>query len=96
MQAAYAHQPHAEVCAQALYRGQALVAKSDETREALLAAAQEEKDHLDWCEERWMHWARIPADLILFSSQVLMLWVRLPALLVTKSALALFTQRKKA
>ena len=41
-----------EVCAQALYRGQALVAKSDETREALLAAAQEEKDHLDWCEER--------------------------------------------
>ena len=41
-----------EVCAQALYRGQALVAKSDETREALLEAAQEEKDHLDWCEER--------------------------------------------
>ena len=41
-----------EVCAQALYRGQALVAKSDETREALLHAAQEEKDHLDWCEER--------------------------------------------
>ena len=41
-----------EVCAQALYRGQALVAKSEKTREALLQAAQEEKDHLDWCEER--------------------------------------------
>ena len=41
-----------EVCAQALYRGQALVAKTEETRTALLEAAQEEKDHLDWCEER--------------------------------------------
>ena len=34
-----------EVCAQALYRGQALVAASKET--ARLNAAQEEKDHLD-------------------------------------------------
>jgi len=41
-----------EVCAQALYRGQALVAKTEETRTALLEAAQEEKDHLGWCEER--------------------------------------------
>ena len=41
-----------EGCAQALYRGQALVAKTEETRTALLEAAQEEKDHLDWCEER--------------------------------------------
>ena len=41
-----------EVCAQALYRGQALVAKTEGTRTALLEAAQEEKDHLDWCEER--------------------------------------------
>jgi ubiquinone biosynthesis monooxygenase Coq7 len=41
-----------EVCAQALYRGQALVATSEETKQALLNAAQEEKDHLDWCAER--------------------------------------------
>ena len=41
-----------EVCAQALYRGQALVANTEESRTALLEAAQEEKDHLDWCEER--------------------------------------------
>lgn len=41
-----------EVCAQALYRGQALVASSEDTKQALLDAAQEEKDHLDWCAER--------------------------------------------
>ena len=41
-----------EVCAQALYQGQALAARSDETRERLLVAAQEEKDHLAWCEAR--------------------------------------------
>ena len=41
-----------EVCAQALYQGQALAARSDETREKLLGAAQEEADHLAWCEAR--------------------------------------------
>ena len=41
-----------EVCAQALYQGQALAARSDETREKLLVAAQEEADHLAWCEAR--------------------------------------------
>ena len=41
-----------EVCAQALYQGQALAARSDETREKLLIAAQEESDHLAWCEAR--------------------------------------------
>jgi len=41
-----------EVCAQALYRGQALAARSDETREKLLGAALEEADHLAWCEAR--------------------------------------------
>jgi ubiquinone biosynthesis monooxygenase Coq7 len=41
-----------EVCAQALYDGQALTARDDATREALRAAAQEETDHLAWCEER--------------------------------------------
>ena len=41
-----------EVCAQALYEGQALVARDAEVRSALLAAAREEEDHLAWCGER--------------------------------------------
>ena len=41
-----------EVCAQALYEGQALTASDSQTRSALLAAAQEEVDHLAWCGER--------------------------------------------
>ena len=41
-----------EVCAQALYQGQALAARSDATRQSLLSAAQEEADHLAWCETR--------------------------------------------
>ena len=41
-----------EVCAQALYVGQAAVARDERTRAQLLAAAQEETDHLAWCAER--------------------------------------------
>ncbi len=41
-----------EVCAQALYLGQALLARTPETRRHLLEAAAEEADHLAWCEER--------------------------------------------
>ncbi|MDP9142369.1 MAG: 2-polyprenyl-3-methyl-6-methoxy-1,4-benzoquinone monooxygenase [Pseudomonadota bacterium] len=41
-----------EVAAQALYHGQALVARDPQLREHLLAAASEERDHLRWCEER--------------------------------------------
>lgn len=41
-----------EVCAQALYVGQAAVARDEATRRQLLAAAQEETDHLAWCGER--------------------------------------------
>jgi ubiquinone biosynthesis monooxygenase Coq7 len=41
-----------EVCAQALYVGQAAVARDESTRTQLLAAAQEETDHLAWCAER--------------------------------------------
>ena len=41
-----------EVCAQALYYGQAAVARDPLTRERLLAAAAEETDHLAWCGER--------------------------------------------
>ena len=41
-----------EVCAQALYAGQALTARNPETQGALLAAADEETEHLAWCEKR--------------------------------------------
>jgi ubiquinone biosynthesis monooxygenase Coq7 len=41
-----------EVCAQALYVGQAAVARDEATRAQLLDAAQEETDHLAWCNER--------------------------------------------
>jgi len=41
-----------EVCAQALYSGQAAVARDAATRAQLLAAAAEETDHLAWCDER--------------------------------------------
>lgn len=41
-----------EVCAQALYLGQAAVARDEGTREHLLTAAREETDHLAWCGER--------------------------------------------
>jgi ubiquinone biosynthesis monooxygenase Coq7 len=41
-----------EVCAQALYFGQAAVARGSGTRAAMLQAAQEEGDHLAWCAQR--------------------------------------------
>ena len=41
-----------EVCAQALYQGQALTAKDAKTREAMEQSAAEENDHLAWCEQR--------------------------------------------
>lgn len=41
-----------EVCAQALYLGQAATAGSDSLRSHLLDAAGEEGDHLAWCEQR--------------------------------------------
>ena len=41
-----------EACAQALYQGQALTAKLPEVRESMEEEAQEEVDHLVWCEQR--------------------------------------------
>lgn len=41
-----------EVCAQALYFGQAAVARDESTRTQLLEAAAEETDHLSWCGDR--------------------------------------------
>lgn len=41
-----------EVCAQALYQGQALTAKLHHVRQQMQEAASEETDHLAWCEKR--------------------------------------------
>lgn len=41
-----------EVCAQALYQGQALTARLEAVRGSMEAAADEELDHLAWCEGR--------------------------------------------
>jgi ubiquinone biosynthesis monooxygenase Coq7 len=41
-----------EICAQALYEGQALTARDARTRASLEQAAEEERDHLAWCAER--------------------------------------------
>jgi ubiquinone biosynthesis monooxygenase Coq7 len=41
-----------EVCAQALYQGQALTARLPTVRTEMQQAAEEEVDHLVWCEER--------------------------------------------
>ena len=41
-----------EVAAQGLYRGQALTARLEGTREKMDQAAQEELDHLSWCNKR--------------------------------------------
>jgi ubiquinone biosynthesis monooxygenase Coq7 len=41
-----------EVCAQALYSGQALFARDPRVKVALQVAAAEERDHLSWCRTR--------------------------------------------
>lgn len=41
-----------EICAQALYSGQAFFARDPRVRAALQAAAGEERDHLAWCRGR--------------------------------------------
>lgn len=41
-----------EICAQALYQGQALTARKSEVRSKLERAAQEENDHLAWTARR--------------------------------------------
>jgi len=41
-----------ELAAQALYHGQAFVARAPATRDMLMAAARSESDHLGWCAAR--------------------------------------------
>jgi ubiquinone biosynthesis monooxygenase Coq7 len=50
-----------ELAAQALYHGQALVARSHATRTVLLSAARSESDHLAWCETRLKELAARPS-----------------------------------
>jgi ubiquinone biosynthesis monooxygenase Coq7 len=45
-----------EVCAQALYQGQALTARSSSVQAQLKHAADEEVDHLAWCEQCLYEW----------------------------------------
>ena len=41
-----------EVCAQALYAGQAATARTPDVKQAMQQAADEEMDHLAWCQNR--------------------------------------------
>ena len=41
-----------EIAAQALYQGQALTARNHNVKTQMERSAQEEYDHLDWCEKR--------------------------------------------
>jgi len=41
-----------EVCAQALYQGQSLTARNSGLKRTFEQAAEEENDHLAWCEQR--------------------------------------------
>ena len=52
-----------EVSAQALYHGQALTARDPKVREHLLKAADEEQQHLRWCEERLSELGEAPSKL---------------------------------
>ncbi|MED5387552.1 MAG: 2-polyprenyl-3-methyl-6-methoxy-1,4-benzoquinone monooxygenase [Pseudomonadota bacterium] len=52
-----------EVCAQALYQGQASTASLPHVRHAMEEAAKEEEDHLAWCEERIRELGGVPSKL---------------------------------
>lgn len=41
-----------EIAAQGLYHGQALLARTHQTRKHLITSAHQEADHLCWCEQR--------------------------------------------
>ncbi|MFU8925226.1 2-polyprenyl-3-methyl-6-methoxy-1,4-benzoquinone monooxygenase [Acinetobacter puyangensis] len=50
-----------EVCAQALYHGQAMTAKLPSVRLEMEHAAEEEQDHLAWCEDRLKELNSLPS-----------------------------------
>jgi 3-demethoxyubiquinol 3-hydroxylase len=52
-----------EIAAQGLYRGHALCARSQDTREFLERTAREEGEHLAWCEQRLVELGSHPSRL---------------------------------
>lgn len=52
-----------EICAQALYRGQAVFCRDAAIQSVLLQAAAEEVDHLVWCNERLLELSSRPSVL---------------------------------
>ncbi|RUR12710.1 2-polyprenyl-3-methyl-6-methoxy-1,4-benzoquinone monooxygenase [Legionella sp. km772] len=52
-----------EVCAQALYQGQALTAQLTHIKKQMTEAAIEETDHLAWCEQRLYELGSTPSQL---------------------------------
>jgi len=52
-----------EVCAQALYQGQALTAQLTTVKAQMMNAAAEEVDHLAWCEQRLRELNSTPSKL---------------------------------
>ncbi len=63
-----------EVCAQALYQGQALTAKLTTVKEQMTEAAIEEVEHLAWCEQRLQELNNRPSVLnpLWYSSSLLL------------------------
>ena len=55
-----------EICAQALYQGQAATARTEGLRGYLLGAADEEKRHLDWTARRIVELGSQPSRLVPF------------------------------
>ena len=52
-----------EICAQALYDGQMLTAKTTHLKEMLLRASEEEQKHLSWCRKRLQELGASPSIL---------------------------------
>jgi len=52
-----------EVAAQGLYQGHAVIARSAATRDQMRRAAEEELDHLGWCEQRLAELGESPSRL---------------------------------
>lgn len=55
-----------EIAAQALYQGQSVFARDARTRDAMRESAQEEVDHLAWCEDRLVELDSAPSKLAPF------------------------------
>jgi len=55
-----------EIAAQALYQGQSVFARNSQVRSAMKESAQEEVDHLAWCEDRLVELDSQPSRLAPF------------------------------